>query len=131
LARFGRSWAKLPHRNSLSGPRLSRALRAFIHSGDRGQLWSSAHHLLYFLVRTQRSEEAFRIWRELGSRRSWVTQPLRDELTRLLGPPGEGTLSDDELIERIVEVLDTLDREARDRGESLDNREGFGGFCSC
>ncbi|HET9328685.1 MAG TPA: NB-ARC domain-containing protein, partial [Candidatus Eisenbacteria bacterium] len=97
---------------SLSGPRLSRALRAFIHSGDRGQLWSSAHHLLYFLVRTQRSEEALRIWPELGSRRSWVTQPLRDELTRLIGPPGEGTLSDDELIERIVEVLDTLDREA-------------------
>jgi len=97
---------------SFGGTRLSRALRAFIHSGDRGQLWTSAHHLLYFLVRIQRSEEALRIWRELGSRRSWVTQPLRDELTRLLGPPVEGTLSDDELIKRIVEVLDTLDREA-------------------
>jgi non-specific serine/threonine protein kinase len=94
---------------SSSGARLSRALRAFIHSGDRGQLWTSAHHLLYFLVRIQRSEEARRIWRELGGRRFWVTQPLRDELTRLLGPPGEGMLSDDELIERIVEVLDTLD----------------------
>jgi non-specific serine/threonine protein kinase len=97
---------------SFGGTRLSRALRAFIHSGDRGQLWTSAHHLLYFLVRIQRSEEALRIWRELGSRRSWVTQPLRDELTRLLGPPAEGTLSDDELIKRIVEALDTLDREA-------------------
>ncbi|HET9252997.1 MAG TPA: NB-ARC domain-containing protein, partial [Candidatus Eisenbacteria bacterium] len=97
---------------SRSGTRLSRALRAFIRSGDRGQLWSSAHHLLYFLIRTQRSEEALRIWRELSSRRSYVAQPLRDELTRLIGPPGEGTLSDDELIEQIVEVLDTLDREA-------------------
>jgi hypothetical protein len=95
---------------SLGGPRLSRALRAFIHSGDRGQLWTSAHHLLYFLVQSQRSEEALRIWRELGSRRSWVAQPLLDELTRLLGPPGKGTLSDDELIERIVELLATLDQ---------------------
>jgi serine/threonine protein kinase len=39
------------------------------------QLWSSAHHLLYFLVRTQRSEEAFRIWRELGSRRGDAASP--------------------------------------------------------
>jgi non-specific serine/threonine protein kinase len=103
---------------SSGGMRLSLALRAFIHSGDRGQLWTSAHHLLYFLVRIQRSEDALRIWRELGSRRSWVSQPLRDELTRLLGPPGEAVLSDDELIERIVGVLDTLDREARDPGAS-------------
>ncbi len=97
-----------------SGARLSRALRTFIHSGDRGQLWSSAHHLVYFLVRTQRPEEALRIWRELGSRRAYVAQHLRDELTRLIGPPGEGSLSDDELIERIVEVLDVLDRVAED-----------------
>lgn len=96
----------------LSGARLSRALRAFIHSGDRGQLWNSAHHLVYFLVRTQRPEEALRIWRELGDRRAYVAQHLRDELTRLIGPPGKGTLSDDELIDRIVEVLDRLDRGA-------------------
>ena len=35
-----------------------------------------------------------------------------NELTQLIGPPGEGTLSDDQLIERIVEVLDGLDRGA-------------------
>jgi predicted ATPase len=93
-----------------SGARLSRALRAFIHSGDRGQLWSSAHHLVYFLHRTRRPEEALRIWRELGGRRAYVARHLLDELTRLMGPPGEGTLSDDELIEQIVEVLDALER---------------------
>jgi len=96
----------------LSGARLSRALHTFIQSGDRGQLWNSAHHLVYFLVRTQRTEEALRIWRELGSRRAYVAQHLFDELTRLMGPPGKGTLSDDKLIERIVEVLDILDRGA-------------------
>ena len=93
----------------LNGTRLARALRAFIRSGDRGQLWNSAHHLVYFLFRTGRSGEALRIWRELGSRRAYVSQHYRDELTRLIGPPGEGTLSDDELIVQILEVLDRLD----------------------
>jgi predicted ATPase len=94
----------------LSVTRLCRALRAFIRSGDRGQLWNSAHHLVYFLSRTGRSREALRIWQGLGSRRAYVSQHYREELMGLIGPPGEGTLSDDELIVQILEVLDRLDR---------------------
>ncbi len=93
----------------LSGTRLSRALRTFIHSGDRGQLWNSAHHLVYFLIRTGRSDEALRIWKELGNRRAYVAQHHRDELIRLIGEPGEGRLPDDELTARILEVVDVLD----------------------
>ena len=94
---------------NLSGARLSRALRAFIGSGDRGQLWSSAHHLVYFLLRTGRPDEARRLWQEMGKRRAYVAQHYRDELAKLIGPPGEGKLSDDELIVQVLEVLDRLD----------------------
>ena len=89
--------------------RMSRALRSFIHSGDRRQLWTSAHHLAYFLVRVGRSDDARHIWQELGDRQAYAAQHHRDELTALLGAPGEAVLSDDELVDRIRGVLDTLD----------------------
>jgi hypothetical protein len=41
-----------------------------------------------------------------------VAQHHRDELKQLLGDPGKGSLSDDELVERIRGVLDALDKEA-------------------
>jgi len=90
--------------------RLSRALRSFVNSGDRQQLWTSAHHLAYFLVRAGRPDDARDIWRELGGRQAYAAQHHRDELRELLGDPGEGGLSDEELIERIRGVLDWLDR---------------------
>jgi hypothetical protein len=40
-----------------------------------------------------------------------AAQHHRDELTELLGDSGEGILSDDELIEHIRGVLDTLEVE--------------------
>jgi hypothetical protein len=84
-------------------------VRSFIHSGDRLQLWTSAHHLAYFLIRAGRMEDARRIWQELGSRPAFAAQHHRDELAERLGPPAESTLSDDELVERIRGVLDRLD----------------------
>ena len=72
------------------------------------QLWTSAHHLAYFLIRAGCPEDAHRIWEQLGSRPAYAAQHHRDELAELLGKPG-ATLSDDELIERIRGVLDALD----------------------
>jgi predicted ATPase len=92
--------------------RLVRAIRSFITSGDRQQLWTSAHHFAYFLTRVGRPDEARSIWRELGARQGWAAQHHRDELTELLGPPEETSLTDDELVERIRGVLDALDEEA-------------------
>ena len=91
--------------------RLSRAIRSFINSGDRQQLWTSAHHLAYFLVRAGRPEDASSIWRELDRRQGWAAQHHRDELAELLGSPEESVLSDDELVEHIRVVLDALDGE--------------------
>jgi non-specific serine/threonine protein kinase len=101
----------------LEGPdkarvRLAQAIRSFINSGDRQQLWTSAHHFAYFLNRVERTDDARSIWKELGGRQGWAAQHHRDELTELLGEPGEGALSDDELVEHIRGVLDTLDEEA-------------------
>jgi serine/threonine-protein kinase PknK len=92
--------------------RLSRALRSFVESGDRGQLWTSAHHLAFFLLRAGRPDEARLIWRELGERQAFAARHHRDELEQLLGAPGPGVLSDDELVERIRGVLNALDAEA-------------------
>jgi predicted ATPase len=94
----GRGWA-----------RLVSALRVFIKSGDRLQLWTSAHHLAYFLARAGRRDDARSIWRELGARQAYAAQHHRDELASLLGEPGAGTLTDDALVERIREVLDEVD----------------------
>jgi hypothetical protein len=93
-------------------PRLARALRSFVDSGDRWQLWTSAHHLAYFLARAGRLKDARSIWGELVGRQAYAAQHHRDELRGLLGDPGDGTLSDDELVERIRGVLDALDAEA-------------------
>jgi non-specific serine/threonine protein kinase len=90
-------------------PRLARALRAIVDSGDLRQLWTSAHHLAYFLIRAGRSDDALSIWRELGGRQAFAAQHHRDELKQLLGEPGKGALSDDELLARIREMLDGLD----------------------
>lgn len=92
-----------------SGP-LSRALRVFINSGDRLQLWTSVHHLAFFLVRAGRMDEARNLWRELGDRPAFAARHHRDELAALLGEPGAGSLSDDDLVERIRDILDELDR---------------------
>ncbi len=59
----------------LEGPgkaqvRLARAIRSFINSGDRQQLWTSAHHFAYFLTRVGRSDDARSIWRELVGRQA-------------------------------------------------------------
>ncbi|MEO7477474.1 MAG: hypothetical protein ABIY46_19330 [Gemmatimonadales bacterium] len=89
---------------------LSRALRSFVDSGDRRQLWTSAHHLAYFLIRAGRRDEALEVWGELGGRQAYAAQHHRNELTELLGEPGEGTLADDELVEYIRGVLDALDQ---------------------
>jgi predicted ATPase len=97
---------------SRARPRLSRALRSFVDSGDLRQLWTSAHHLAYFLVRAGRTEDARSIWRELGSRQAFAAQHHRDELKQMLGEPGPAVLSDDELIARIRNVLDALEAEA-------------------
>jgi len=91
-----------------SGP-LSRALRVFINSGDRLQLWTSAHHLAFFLVRADRLDEARSLWLELGNRPAFAARHHRDELTALLGAPEAGSLSDDDLVERIRGILDELD----------------------
>lgn len=93
-----------------SGP-LSRALRVFINSGDRLQLWTSVHHLAFFLVRAGRTDEARSLWRELGERPAFAARHHRDELAALLGEPGAGSLSDDDLVERIRDLLDELDRQ--------------------
>jgi len=90
--------------------RLSRALRSFIVSGDLPQLWTCAHHLAFFLIRAGHMD-ARAIWEGLGSRPGYAAKHFRDELTELLGDPGENQLSDDELIERIRGVLDDLERD--------------------
>jgi predicted ATPase len=92
--------------------RLARAIRSFINSGDHRQLWTSAHHVAYFLTRLGRLEEARSIWQELGDRQAWAAQHHRDELEELLGPHGESELSDDEFVDRIRGILDTLEGEA-------------------
>jgi TolB-like protein/predicted ATPase len=91
--------------------RLSRAVRAFLDSGDRWQLWTSAHHLAYFLTRVGRLDDARRLWQQLGSRQAYAAQHHRDELAHLLGPMGESAMSDDELVDAIRAVLDALDRQ--------------------
>jgi predicted ATPase len=94
---------------SRARPRLARALRSFVDSGDLRQLWTSAHHLAYFLLRAGRPDDARSIWRELGARQAFAAQHHRDELKQLLGEPGPGVLSDDELIARIRSELDALE----------------------
>jgi len=89
---------------------LSHALRSFIRSNDPFQLWTSAHHLAYFLNRVGRADEARRVWRELGPRKGFAAQQHRDELQALLGPPGNGDLDDDSFVELIATVLQSLDR---------------------
>jgi hypothetical protein len=93
-------------------PRLARALRSFVETGDLRQLWTSAHHLAYFLIRAGRPDDARSIWRELGNRQAFAAQHHRDELKQLLGDAGKGVLTDDEMVERIRDVLDALDAEA-------------------
>ena len=90
---------------------LSRALRSFIVSGNLAQLWTGAHNLAFFLIRAGHMDDAMAIWEGLGSRPAYAAKHLRDELTELLGDPGENQLSDDELIERIRCVLDDLERD--------------------
>ena len=90
---------------------LSRALRSFIVSGDLPGLWFCAHDLAFFLVRAGHRDDARAIWEGLGSRSVFAAKHLRDELTELLGDPGENQLSDDELTERIRGVLHDLERD--------------------
>ena len=96
--------------------RLSRALRSFIVSGDLPQLWTCAHHLAFFLIRAGHLDDARAIWEGLGSRPGYAATHFRDELTELLGDPGEKKLSDDEQIERIRGVLDDLERKSTAQG---------------
>jgi predicted ATPase len=93
-----------------AGRPLAHALRVFINSGDRLQLWTSAHHLAFFLVRAGRADDARGLWRELRSRPAFAARHHRDELAALLGEPEASGLSDDELVERIRGILDQLDR---------------------
>ena len=93
-----------------AGGPLARALRVFINSGDRLQLWTSAHHLAFFLVRAGRRDDARGLWCELGNRPAFAARHHRDELATLLGEPAESGMSDDELVERIRGILDQLDR---------------------
>ena len=90
---------------------LSRALRSFIVSGNLAQLWTGAHNLAFFLIGAGHMDDAMAIWEGLGSRPAYAAKHLRDELTELLGDPGENQLSDDELIERIRGVLHDLERD--------------------
>ena len=90
---------------------LSRALRLFIVSGNLAQLWTGAHNLAFFLIRAGHMDDARAIWEGLGSRPAYTAKHLRDELTELLGDPGENQLSDEELIERIRGVLHDLERD--------------------
>jgi predicted ATPase len=96
---------------SKAWPRLAAALRSFVESGDRRQLWTSAHHLAYLLWRFRRRDDAVRLWNELGCRPAYAARHHRDELEELLGPHGESELSDDELVEHIRGILDQLDGE--------------------
>ena len=48
---------------------------------------------------------------QVVSRAAYTAKHLRDELTELLGDPGENQLSDEELIERIRGVLHDLERD--------------------
>jgi len=89
---------------------LSQALRSFIRSNDLFQLWTSAHHLAYFLNRVGRVDQARRIWRQLGPRQGFAARLHRDELQALLGPPGDSDLDDDAFVELIATVLQSLDR---------------------
>ena len=89
----------------------SRALRSFIVSGNLAQLWGGAHSLAFFLIHEGHMDDARAIWEGLGSRPAYAGKHLRDELTELLGDPGENQLSDDELIERIRGVLHDLERD--------------------
>jgi predicted ATPase len=98
---------------------LAEALRSFIASNDLYQLWTSAHHLAYFLNRLGRPDEARRIWRELGLRQGFAARHHRDELEAMLGPAGTARLSDDTFIVEIRSVLKVLDRET---GEAAQNR---------
>ena len=91
--------------------RLVSAIRSFINTGDRQQLWTSAHHLAFFLTRVGHVDEARSIWCDLGERRGWAAQHHRDELEELLGSYGESELSDDEFVDHIRGLLDAMDEE--------------------
>ena len=80
-------------------------------SGNLAQLWTGAHNLAFFLIGAGHMDDAMAIWEGLGSRPAYAAKHLRDELTELLGDPGENQLSDDELIERIRGVLHDLERD--------------------
>jgi TolB-like protein/predicted ATPase len=91
--------------------RLVSAIRSFINTGDRQQLWTSVHHLAFFLTRVGHVDEARSIWCDLGERRGWAAQHHRDELEELLGSYGESELSDDEFVDHIRGLLDAMDEE--------------------
>ena len=81
--------------------RVSRALRSFMGSGDLLQVWSIAHHLVYFLVRSGHEDEAQAIWSGLKARPApYSSRHHLDELNDLLGNPDENELSDDDLRSR-------------------------------
>lgn len=72
-----------------------------------------------FLMRLGRVEDAHLLWKELGSRQGYAAQHHRDELTTLLGSPGEGALSDIELVELIRRLLHELESEVAPSGDSV------------
>lgn len=89
--------------------RLTEAIRSFIISGDRMQLWTSAHHLIFFLIRINKMNYATAIWKGLYSRPAFSAQHHRDEITEKLGKPDKNNLTDEDFTEMIHSILNDLE----------------------
>ena len=92
--------------------RLVRSLRPIMACGDLIQAWHGAHHLVDFLIRSDRLDDARAIWAGLGARLGVVIPRLREELRDRLGDPGEDALSDGEVLDRMRRIMEALEAES-------------------
>lgn len=79
---------------SVAGPRLATAIEIWVQAGDRGQLWTTLHHVAALFMKAGHRELALDVWNELRDRVGYASQVQRSDLQAQLGEPGEPTRSD-------------------------------------
>ena len=85
--------------------------RRFADNGEMLSFWGGVHQLVFLLLFWDREDEARALWSELGDRPGYTSEYLRDELTERFGAAGPSEIPDQDLIERIRQILDGLDIE--------------------
>ena len=79
-------------------PLLAAAIQTWVRVGDRGQLWTTLHHVVDVLLKAGQRDLAQELWHELRDRVGYISQTQRAALQTQLGEPREPTLTDDQLL---------------------------------